>query len=79
MLHRFLFGGGEGRVCGHGGADTFLSIRVGVEGDAGGFAVGIEVEGSAVLWCPSVPARGTAGHETGKRLLQPGRKGLRTG
>ena len=45
MLHRFLFGGGEGRVCGHGGADAFLGIRVGVEGDAGGFAVGIEVEG----------------------------------
>ena len=25
-----------------------------------------------------VPARGAAGHEAGKRLLQPGRKGLRT-
>ena len=31
MLHRFLFGGGEGRVCGHGGTDTFLGIRVGVK------------------------------------------------
>ena len=49
MLHRFLFGGGEGRVCGHGGTDTFLGIRVGVEGDAGCFAVGIEVEGVAVF------------------------------
>ena len=78
MLHRFLFGGGEGRVCGHGGADAFLGIRVGVEGDASGFAVGIEVEGVAVSRCPGVPARGTAGHETGKRLLQLGRKGLRT-
>ena len=78
MLHRFLFGGGEGRVCGHGGADTFPGIRVGVEGDAGCFAVGIEVKGSAVLRRPGVPARGTAGHETGKRLLQLGRKGLRT-
>ena len=56
MLHRFLFGGGEGRVCGHGGADTFLGIRVGVEGDTGCFAVGVEVEGSAVLRRPGVPA-----------------------
>ena len=78
VLHRFLFGGGEGRVCGHGGADTFLGIRVGAEGNAGCFAVSIEVEGSAVLRRPGVPARGTAGHEAGKRLLQPGPKGLRT-
>ena len=78
MLHRFLFGGGEGRVCGHGGTDTFLGIRVGVEGDADCFAVGIEVEGVAVLRRPDVPARGAAGHEAGKRLFQLGRKGLRT-
>ena len=78
MLHRFLFGGGEGHVCGHGGADTFLGIRVGAEGDAGRFAVGIEVEGSAVLRRLGVPARGTAGNDAGKRMLQLGRKGLRT-
>ena len=78
MLHRLLFGGGEGSVCGHGGADTFLGIWVGAEGDAGCFAVGIEVESVAVLRRPGVPARGAAGHEAGKRLLQPGRKSLRT-
>ena len=26
MLHRFLFGGGEGCVCGHGGATSHIAI-----------------------------------------------------
>ena len=61
---------------------SLLTNSMGVEGDVPPEQIIAAVEqagyGASLPAQAGVPARGAAGHEAGKRLLQPGRKGLCT-